>query len=214
MLSRPALLAIALCAATPAAACEVLPSALAKLSPADFAQDMRIEDDPRQPAIAVSTQAGYARVRSLKGALADDVHLRALVDRRTGAVTWQVWHDLAYVGGRKEVETVHYLTGDRPREVRPFHVAYRPDRCPPTDAPGHCGEAVTVGFELTEADLREIAAAYVPGSRAPWLVRFKVADGRDVTGGLAPAEAVGIVTAVATLRQAAVSGSGTAEMPL
>lgn len=198
MLPRPALFAIALCAATPAAAYEALPAGLAKLSPADFSADARVEDN--RSTITVSTQAGYTRTRSLKGALADDVHLRAVIDRGTGKVSWQVWHDLAYVGGRKEVETVRYLTGGGAREVRPFSIEYRPDRCPPTDAPGHCGETVTVGFELTEAEVREIAADYAPGSRAPWRLTFKVAGGHDVAGGLAPAEAAGILTAVDSLR--------------
>jgi hypothetical protein len=198
MISRPFLasLAISLCAAAPAAAYDTLPSALAGLSPADFAQDIHIVDDPLASAIVVSTREGYTRTRSLQGGLADDVHLRALIDRSTGKITWQVWHDIAYVGGRKAVDAVHYQAGGAVREARPFHVTHRVDRCPPTDAVGHCGEAITIGFELSEATVREIAAAYAPGSRAPWPLRFKDTDGRDVTGGLAPAEAAGILHAV------------------
>lgn len=203
MLSRPFLasLAAALCAATPAMAYEKLPTTLAGLSPADFAEDVHIEDDPLASAIVVSTHPGYKRGRSLKGALADDVHLRALIDRASGKVTWQVWHDLAYVGGRKEVHAVHYQAAGGVRETRPFHVEHRLDRCPPTDGVGHCGEAMTIGFELPEATVREIAAAYAPGSRAPWRLRFKDTGGRDVTGGLAPAEAAGILHAVEAWRR-------------
>lgn len=201
-LSLTAALAAALCAAMPAAAHDRLPAALAGLSPADFAADIRIEDDPQASAVVVSTQDGYPRGRSLKGALADDVHLRAVIDRATGQATWQVWHEIAYVDGRRDVQAVHYAAGGAAREARPFHVAHRADRCPPTDGLGHCGTATRIGFELPESTVREIAASHVPGSRAAWPLRFRATGGRDVTGGLAPAEAAGILRAVDTFRQA------------
>lgn len=205
MLPRCAIFALAILSAAPAAAYDRLPVGLARLSPADFLREVQVEGDPRQGAVTVSTRAGYQRTRMLKGALADDVHLRAVVDRAAGKVTWQVWHDLAYVGARKEVESVHYFIAGGSREVRPFLVEYRPDRCPPTDTPGFCGEAVKIGFELTEAEVREIAAAYAPSSRAPWGLRFKVAGGQDVMGGLAPAEASAILAAVDRLSADALS---------
>lgn len=197
-----AFLSPALCLAPQALAYDSLPKALARLSPAEFAESVKIVDDPLEPAIVLSSQQGYKRARSLKGASAEDVHLRALIDRGTGKITWQVWHELAYVGGRKTVDSIHYLAGGAVRQTRPFHVDHWLDGCPPTDSPGQCSEAMRVGFELPEAAVREIAETYSPGSRSPWRLRFKDAGGRDVTGGLAPAEAAGMLHAVDEWRSA------------
>lgn len=206
--SALALLTAACCMATPASAYESLPRALADLTPASFASRVVVEDDPAASATVISTQQGYTRGRSLKGALADDVHLRAVIDRRTGAVTWQVWHDLAYTWGRKSLHAVLYRTGGTLHEARPFHVSYRPDRCPPTDGVGHCGSATKVGFTLSEDTVREIAANYSPGSRAPWLLQFKDENGGDVIGGLAPAEVAGLLWVVERSRSSRRSDGG------
>lgn len=188
----------ALAFATPqaAAAYERLPRQLASHSPADFARQVSIADDPQAPAVVLSTHAGYTRSRAIEGARADDVHMRALVDRRTGAVSWQVWHDLVYVSGRKDVTAIHYKAGGEPRQAQPLPARHWQDGCPPVDGMGFCNQASRIGFELPEAVVRDIAAAYRQGSRQPWAIRFTEADGRDVAGGLAPAEAAGLVQAL------------------
>lgn len=196
-----AVLAATGCAAAPAAASDTLPRSLAVVTPAVFASRADIADDPREPGIVVSTRRGYMRDRSLQGASADDVHLRAVIDRGTGKVTWQVWHELAYTWGQKDLFAVHYSSGGTERQVRPFQVEHRPDRCPAVDAVGFCGLATRVGFELPENTVREIAGSYVPGSRASWRLRFQDAGGRDVTGGLAPAEAAGLLQVVEGLQR-------------
>lgn len=186
-----------------ASAYEQLPRPLARLTPADFAGQIQIVDDPLEPAIVLSTRDGYARSRALKGARADDVHLRALVDRQTGRVTWQVWHDLIYVGGRKNVSAVHYRYAGERRAAEPVTVRHWLDQCPPTDGIGACNQVSRIVFELPEKTIREIAAAYGAGAREPWRLRFEDANGRDVTGGLAPAEAAGLVQALEAWRDTA-----------
>ena len=188
-------LALSLAAlASPAAAYDRLPRALAAMSPSDFAARVRATEDTSTHIF--STSEAYRRGRSIAGAYADDVHLRALVDRRTGRVTWQVWHDLAYVGARKTVWAVSYASAGETRRSQPIHLDHWPDRCPPTDGVGMCNEAMRVAFELPEQTVREIAAAYRPGARTPWMLHFQDENGRDVTGGLAPAEAAGLLQAV------------------
>lgn len=184
----------------PAAAYDRLPQALAQLSPADFASQVRVIDDPREAAIVLSTEEAYTRARAIKGAHADDVHLRALVDRRTGKVSWQVWHDLIHVGGERSLHAVSYQAGGMLQQAQPTIVERWLDRCPPTDAPGACNQAVRVAFDVPEQTVREIAQAYRPGERMPWQLSFKDSHGRDVTGGLAPAEAAGLIAALEAWR--------------
>jgi hypothetical protein len=190
-----ALVAAALPPST-AAAHEQLPRSLARLSPADFASRVQSADDPLAGAVVLSTRQGYARSRAIQGAHANDVHLRASVDKRSGRVRWQVWHDLMYVGSRKDLHAVRYRSGGTTQSVTPFTVDHWLDQCPPTDAPGQCNHNARIGFELPETTVREIAAHYRAGARVPWSFQFKDIDGRDVTGGLAPAEAAGLVAAI------------------
>ena len=66
-------------------------------------------DDPLEDVAVISTQEAGRREGSAKGATVDKAHLRVIVNRDTGNASWQVWHDLAYAGPRKDVGAVHYL---------------------------------------------------------------------------------------------------------
>ncbi len=201
-MSRPlsALIAALVCAAAPqaASAYDRLPDPLASLTPADFAQDIQVLDDPLEPMTILSTRDGYTRGRSIEGAHASDVHLRVLVDRASGRTVWQVWHELVTTSGHKHVTAVHYRAGGEPA---PLALDHWLDQCPPTDGIGSCNQVTRIGFALPEHAVREMAAAYAAGSREPWRLRFKDASGHDVTGGLAPAEAAGLVQALDTWRR-------------
>jgi hypothetical protein len=188
--------------AAPAAAYERLPTGLARLSSADFASKVRVIDDPLEPVVILSTQDGYKRGRSITGAQADDVHLRVLVDRKTRRVSWQVWHELSYMGNQRDLGSVHYVTGGMLEQSKVMALENWLDQCPPTDGVGSCNQLVRVAFELPDRAIREIADAYRPGERRPWRLRFKDANGRDVTGGLAPAEVAGLVYALETWQRA------------
>lgn len=201
--ARLALQAVAICsmAATPAIASERLPSTLAQLTPGDFASKVRIIDDPLEPAVVLSSQDAYKRARSVNGARARDIHLQAVVDRASGRVSWRVWHELSMPHGRK-LGSVEYASGGGGLEQSSFLTLESwLDQCPPTDGIGSCNHVVRVAFELPDHAVREIAAAYRPGERTAWHLRFKEADGRDITSGLAPAEAAGLILALERWRQ-------------
>jgi len=195
--------ALPLIPTAPASAYERLPTGLARLSPTDFAGKILVIDDPLEPNVVLSTRDGYKRGRSLKGAQADDVHLRVVVDRETRRVSWQVWHEISYAGARRHVESVHYLSDGALEQSEVMGVESWLDQCPPTDGIGSCNQFMKVGFELPDRTIREIASAYRPGQRTPWRLRFKDRNGRDITGGLAPAEAAGLVDALETWQRTA-----------
>lgn len=180
---------------------ERLPRSLAALAPADFARSVRVVDDPADPAVVLSTQDGYDRARGVKGARADDVHLRARIDRSSGRVTWEVWHDLVTVNGHQAITAVHYTAGGERRTAQPLKVDHRLVECPPTDGLGMCNRFTRIGFQLPERAMRELAAAYDRGSRVPWRLEFRDAAGRHVTSGIAPAEAAGLIQALDSWRR-------------
>ncbi|MDB5724231.1 MAG: hypothetical protein JWQ16_985 [Novosphingobium sp.] len=178
-----------------------LPRSLAALSPTEFAGSVQIADDPAKAAVVLSTQEGYSRGRGVKGAHASDIHLRALVDRASGRVRWQVWHDLVTVRGHQGITAIHYSVNGEPRTAQPLETEHGLDDCPPADGLGMCNRFTRVGFELPESAVREVAASYDHGSRRPWRIRFEDASGRDVTSGLAPAEAAGLIKALDAWRR-------------
>lgn len=193
--SLPISLLAAMLALAPAAeAYERLPRALAALSPADFAAQVHIANE--KGTVVLSTRQGYTRGRVVQGAHVDDVHLRAVIDRTSGRVSWQVWHDLVTVRGHKQVVAVEYVSDGERKTSRPIAVNHSLGQCPPTDGAGFCNKITRVGFELPERAMREMAASYAAGSRAPWRLHFREATGNDVISGIAPAEAAGLIAAL------------------
>jgi hypothetical protein len=209
LLQQVGVLVVAAALAVPAVghAAERLPRSLAALSSADFASRVHVTDDPAKASVVLSTRNGYGRARAVKGAHAKDIHLRALVDRASGRVTWQVWHEFVTVRGHQGITAVHYTLGGTPRTAQPVMAEYGNDECPPADGLGMCNRLTRVGFELPERAIREMAAAYHRGSRRPWLLRFQDESGRDVTSSIATAEAAGLVQALDTWRNGQ-GGSG------
>lgn len=194
------LLAAAFILAPAAQAYERLPRALAALSPTDFASRVRISDDQAGGTVVLSTRDGYVRARVVRGAHVGDVHLRAVIHRASGRVTWQVWHDLVTVSGHKDVLVVQYISGGLRRSVRPIVVDRSLGQCPPTDGAGFCNRITRIGFELPGHVVGELAAGYQTASRAPWPIYFRDSSGKDVISGIAPAEAAGLIAALEAWR--------------
>jgi len=187
---------------TAGAAQDKLPKGLSRLTPETVTERIEVTDDPLEPYILVSTKDAWARGRAIDGAHARDVHLRALVDRRSGAVQWQVWHELTYRGIIQDMTEVNYRAGGRLQKTDVLIAKRWYDDCPSVDAiQTACRKYARFVFELPGNVVEEIAADYSPGDRAPWRLRFS--DGNDgmITSGLAPAEAAGLIEAVAKVRR-------------
>jgi hypothetical protein len=173
-----------------------LPRGLAALSSADFAARTQVVDDPLEQAVVLTTASAYKRGQAMDGAFATDVHLRAAVDRASGKVTWQVWHEMINFRQKLHVAAVQYRSGGALQAGQPARVEKWDEVCQMADTNAPCFTHLRVVFDLPEAAVREIAASWSAGSRTAWPVRFKAEAGDDVTGGLAPAEAAGLVQAV------------------
>lgn len=184
-----------------AAAYDQLPRSLARMTPTEVAERIHIDDDALEPYIVVSTEPAWDRGRRIEGAHATDVHMRALIDRHSGAVRWQVWHDLIYRGEQSDVVGVSYRAGGRLEQTGLVRTEQWYDDCPGTDAaPVSCSKHTRFVFEIPGTVVEEIAGAYRPESRAPWRLSFRDEHGSAITGGLAPAEAAGLLQAVERVR--------------
>ncbi len=185
---------VGLLATAPAAGAIELPRSLASLSPQDFASRIAVIDDPLEDGVVLSTKPAYKRDRSATGAHVGDAHLQSTIDRKTGARSWQISYDLYYAGPKKSLDVAQFRSGGELRKVSPRIAYHWQDEC--FESISICGQYVRVVVEIPEDTVREIAASYRAADRTPWTMRFKDANGADVTVGLAPAEAAGLLAAV------------------
>lgn len=201
MLRTTLLTAAAVLAAAPAYAAvgDKLPTGLAKLSPDQIADRVQVVDDPLEEHVVFSTK-GVFRNSGVKDDVAvHDGFLEARKTRAGGEVVWRVRHDLTYSGARRDVKLVHVNTPDGLLKIAPGVVRRWTEDC--GDVAVACSQHLSVEFDLPETAVRHIAAAWRPGDRTPWRVRFKDARGQDVTVGLAPVEVAGLVDAVDRARR-------------
>lgn len=195
--------ALACLAAVPAHAVEELPKKLAAISPAEFADSAKVVDDLLEPDLVISTQDAYSRSRSLDGARAQDVYIVARIARAQGDVSYHVVHDLAYWAPRRSFTHVQFLDGNdlivRELAIEEGGQEY----CDVDTAIGECRVFQTLSFELSTEEMQRLSESYAAGSREAWRLRFKDEHGQDVTSGIAPAEAGGLLQAVSQLQKEA-----------
>lgn len=186
-----------------------LPRKLAAMTPADVEAKARIADDPLERHVIISTDRAFRGSRPIDGGDQSQAHLRAIVDRATMTTRFEVRQETVYSGPRKELYQVNYLQNGALVEAALALAVHESDSCPQADMIGSCILTKTVAFELTEPLVREIAALYKPRSRTPWAYRIKDRNGNDITGGIAPAEASGLLEALEKWRESdGASGRG------
>jgi len=178
-----------------------LPRKLAAMTPANISAAAHIVDDPGQPHVVISTRSAFRNARPIAGGLQAQAYLSAKIERRTGATQIQLWQKTLYKGARKDFHQVNYRSQDRLVAHGLAQAVHEPDDCPGVDRPGSCVLAKTAAFDLSEGLVREIATLYKPGSREAWTFRLKDRNGRDVTSGIAPVEALGLLQALDQWRE-------------
>ena len=173
---------------------------LAAMSPDAFHARSVVDADPLEFHTTISTERAFQGEKAAPGTVWSDAHLRAVVDRKTGATRYEVRKAIRYFGPRREFKTAHYVAGADLRRA-PLTVAeHGGNVCPNSDFYGECQMTKTLAFTVDEAVVRDIAAAYRPGDRRGWGFKLKDQAGQDVDGAIAPAEAAGLLKAVTDYR--------------
>lgn len=184
---------------------EQMPKRLAAMTPTDFEKKMVVIDDPLERHVVISSHKAFRQSTPLGDGMARDIHIRALIDRQTGSTQFQIWHDIAYWGQRKSFYQVNYVAQGSLHQTDLLLSAHRADDCPAVDGIGSCILHKTLAFEVPESVMRDIARQYTPRSRSRWTFRFKDQLGSDVTSGIAPAEAAGLLSTLDMQRGSASS---------
>lgn len=177
------------------------PRKLLAMTPEAFRSTVAVEDGMQAAETVISTQPAFSTRGPLFASVIEDSHLRAVVDRKTGATRYEVHQHIRYMGPRREYHLVNYAAPDGVRQVKPLLAKHGSDYCPDSDNVMACSMAKHVAFTVDEAVLATVAARYRPGSGEGLSFTLKDANERgDWHGGIVPAEAAGLLKAVADYR--------------
>lgn len=172
-----------------------LPAKQTALTAEHFHAQARVIDDPLDVETVVSTERGFQTGKGVFKAPSNDNHLRALVDKRTGALRFEVHQSLSYPGAARGYGEVTYQTGQWPVAASLTKIRDNTNHCFLFEAAEVCREEVS--FDIPEHELRRAAAA--PGA---WGFKFKSDTGHEHRTAITHAEIEGLLKAVDTYRRA------------
>lgn len=177
------------------------PKKLLAMTPEAFEAAAVVHDDRLEFETVISTEPAFkAGGKSVLRTVMEDNHLRAIVDKRTGATRYEVHQFIRYAGPRRAYTGVNYATADGLQHVKPLLAQHGADYCPDSETNLGCSLSKRIAFSVNEADLRAVAASYGT-DRSPGLT-FKLKDetGKDWRDGIAPAEVTGLLRAADAYR--------------
>ncbi|PTQ10710.1 hypothetical protein CLG96_09865 [Sphingomonas oleivorans] len=180
----------------PAAAEVKQPGRLLAMTPAAFQSSALVEEDELEFDTLISTEPGFTAGRSLLRIVWNDNHLRAIVDRRTGATRYEVHQFIRYAGPRRAYRSVNYATPAGLQRAEMLKAEHGADICPNVETNGDCVLTKRLSFAVDEPLLRAIAASYRQGGSESWNFKFKEEGGHDLRAGIVPAEVAGLLMAV------------------
>jgi hypothetical protein len=191
-----ALTAIAGLAAAGVAGAETvrLPAKQTALSADHFNAKTQVIDDPLDIETVVSTEHGFRASQGLLKSPASDNHLRAIVDKRTGATRFEVRQTLMYGGSVRGYGEVSYQTSQWPVVAPLTKIRDNASHCFLFEAPEVCREEVS--FEISESELRKAAAA-----PTAWAFKFTSDKGYEHRTAITPAEIAGLLKSVDAYRR-------------
>jgi hypothetical protein len=188
------ILALALGAAVaPAAKAEArLPAKLAAMTAEHARERVVVVDDRLEFEAVISSEPVFRSRRGLLRSTWNDNHLRAVVDKRSGAVRFEVRQAVHYQGTFRGYDRVNYPGAQGLVGQRLTRLGDTSAQCLGPDAVG-CPVREDVAFTVEERALRQVAAE---PSAEPWSFKFKAAGGPDHLASLSRAEIAGLLQEV------------------
>lgn len=193
---RTLLIALSAACALPATAQAAEPrvsKTLTTLSPDAVRAATEVKEDPLEFHTIFSTEKVHRTKLRLFQTEGHDNHLRAIVDKRTGHTRYEVRTKISHWGDQPDYRSAHYLTRDGLKKADLTLKRDGGEFCTTNETIFTCSQSKAIAFDVDESVLREIAAGHHPEG---WAFKIKNDAGRDLTSGIAPAEAAGLLQAV------------------
>lgn len=165
------------------------------LPPEHFANSVTIKDDALETKAMFSTDKGFAEKRGVLGIVSEDQFLRAFIDKRTGARTYQVYVVLGY---KSDIWREPFQANlGTPLTSAIVTRLRRESDCRQKKTSG-CIRVEHVAFELPEAEFRRVIETATPTDMRTkmWVFRLKTRDGKDYNGEIPLAEFHGLKAAM------------------
>lgn len=162
------------------------------LTPQHFQDTAVVKDDELETSATIDTSLGFKNKQGLMKVVWDDNFLRAFIDKKTGATTYQLYQIIRYSGQLRRYDTVNYETPDGPASTEVTVIDQNVDGC----SRYGCSYTETIGFALDENLMRTIASMYQPGAATAWRFKFKSQSGNYWQDGMMPSEIAGLLAAV------------------
>ncbi|MBI1683664.1 hypothetical protein [Caulobacter hibisci] len=168
-----------------------LPAKQTALGVDHFHAQTQVLDDPLDIETVVSTERGFQTGKGMFRMPSNDNHLRAVVDKRTGAVRYEVRQTLTYQGSLRGYGqgAVAYQTSAFPVQAPVTKIRDNEGQCFLFEAPELCREELS--FSVSETELRKLAV-----QPAAWGFKFKSDKGFEHRTAITPAEIAGLLKAV------------------
>jgi hypothetical protein len=167
-----------------------------QLTPEGVAAIVTIRDDELETVATLDTSRAFSSRGRFTDRVRSDVFLRALVDKGSGKIIYQVYENVSYSGDWRNFSSVNIATSEGPLSVPLQNISSRVLTC----AYGLCAREDHLAFVVPETVLRSIAATYRPGASLAWRFRFKAQNGVDWEDRIMPAEIAGLLIAVDRFR--------------
>jgi hypothetical protein len=154
-----------------------------------FERTTRVQDSDLDITATISTKEAFRYRGGFTDRVRSDNFLRAVVTKRTGATTIQLYQSVVYNDPARHFRIANYQTPSGLRTGPLTVISETVLAC----FGGLCSYQEDVGFEVAEEDLRQIAAAYDAGDHRPWRFKFVATAGEDWEDSMSPAEIIGLL---------------------
>ena len=179
---------------------EPSPKQLAKLqalTPEEVSRVIAIKDDDLETIASLTTLRAYQSNGKFTDKVRSDNMFRAFVNKRSGSVRYQLYQSVTYNFEYRNFHSVTYASDTGPHSVKLDALSHDVLAC----SGAMCTYQDIIGFDLDEQQMKRIAATYVPGASPMWRFKFRAQNGMDWEDRIAPAEAAGLLAAVAAYRK-------------
>lgn len=171
---------------------------LLKLTPFDFQKAVELKDDDLETIATLTTAKGFRATGGLFDIQGSDVMLRAHVNKRTGEASYQVYAYIWYKETQeRRYQSVNYQNGGEIGSATVNNLASRVISCDEYSATLGCSRSEEFVFPVSEELLESIAAR---SAGQFWRMKFRAQAGIDWEEIFAPAEAAGLLAAIASYK--------------